>query len=280
MRRDADPNLRCGACREARIRLEHGVGVALERLLARLQGPLAEARPAIHRRHERDGDAGLARRIEMRLQHAVGAVNVVELGDRGVAVAQQVDIEEVRDDLRLVRREALDEAIHELAPGPKVVFGAAAQLGQSGHRALERVRVQVRHSRQHRAGERLRAARPGLDRNDLALVDRHEHVLRPAPGEEGVAREVAFHAAMITRCTMPPGSTQTLPPWCRVTGSRRTRSWPSAAEKSTGWGRGASGAARRARSTTRAAPGSPPGWSTAIPTSSTPATGPTSSSCA
>ncbi len=129
----------------------------------------------------------------------------MEFGDGGVAAAQHLDVQVMRDHLRLIGRQALDEAVHELAPRPEVVVGRAAHLREPGQRALEGMRVQVRHPGQHRTGKRLQAARPALDRDEVAVLDRKQHVLRPAVGKKRIASEVLFHAAMITTCTMPPG---------------------------------------------------------------------------
>ena len=52
-------------------------------------------------------------------------------------------------------RHALDEPVHQLAPGPEIVLAGSAHLGEAGHRALEGVRMQVGHSGENGAGELL-----------------------------------------------------------------------------------------------------------------------------
>ena len=122
-------------------RRDETANIRIEAPLARLQRLRAEAGPAVERGHQRDGDARGARRIEMRQQHLAGVMHIVEFRDRGVTVLQHLDVELQRDRFRLRRGQALDEAVHELAPGPEVVLRRDAHLGEPGHRALEGVRV-------------------------------------------------------------------------------------------------------------------------------------------
>jgi hypothetical protein len=129
----------------------------------------------------------------------------MEFRHRGVAVLQHLDVELQRDGLRLRRRDALDELVHELAPGPEVVL--RPHLAQPRHAALEGVRVQVGHAGQDRAAQPVGVAgrRIGLHGDDLAVLDADQHVARPARGQQRLAREVLFHAAIIATCTMPSG---------------------------------------------------------------------------
>jgi hypothetical protein len=132
-------------------------------------------------------------------------VDVMELADRGVACGQHLDVQMARDRLCLLGGQARHEPVHELAPGPEVVVRRAAHLGQPGHRALERVRMHIGHSRQRRSGERLRAV-PGcalLDGREVALrVDRDRNVVYPAAGQERRRREVARHAVSVNLSTI------------------------------------------------------------------------------
>ena len=114
---------------------------------------------------KRDRDAGFTRRREVPVERAGRIVHVMEFSNGGVAVQQHLDIEVRGDRFGVRRRHALDEAVHELAPGPEIVRRRSARLGEAGHRALEGVRMQVRHARQHRPGEALAVARrPSLRR--------------------------------------------------------------------------------------------------------------------
>ena len=60
-----------------------------------------------------------------------------------------------------------------------------ADVGEAGHRALEGVRVQVRHARQRRPVQPLRAVGRGsrFQRDDVAAVDADENIARPARGQ-------------------------------------------------------------------------------------------------
>ena len=88
-------------------------------------------------------------------------VQVVELADRGEAGLQHLDEGEGGDRLDVVGREPVEEAVHDLAPGPEAVGGGPAALGQARHAALEGVAVQVRQARHRGAREARRVA--GLD---------------------------------------------------------------------------------------------------------------------
>ena len=81
-------------------------------------------------------------------------MQIVELADGGVAGLQHLDVQLGRDRLELLGRDREREAIHQVAPGPEAVGTACsggAELGQPGERALEGVRVQVRHAGHDRA---------------------------------------------------------------------------------------------------------------------------------
>ena len=80
-------------------------------------------------------------------------------------------------------------------------------LGEAGHGALEGMRMQVRHAREHRALETLSAIRGAfrLHRADVAAVDGDAHVARPSRGQQRIAREVFFHAVIIARCMTQSG---------------------------------------------------------------------------
>ena len=75
---------------------------------------------------------------------AVGrVVQVMEFADGGVAGLEHLDVQLRGDGVQRVGIEARGEAVHRLAPGPERVLGIGLALGEAGHRALERVRMQV-----------------------------------------------------------------------------------------------------------------------------------------
>ena len=80
-------------------------------------------------------------------------VQVMKFADLGIATLQQLDVELGRNGLQLRGCDLQRNAIHALAPRPKVVMCRLAPLGQAGKRALERVAVGVDQRRQHRPGE-------------------------------------------------------------------------------------------------------------------------------
>ena len=90
------------------------------------------------------GQQGPAHLVGVVVRRAVGlVVEVVELGDPGEARLEHLHVGVGRDRLEVVRGQALDEAIHLLAPGPERIAFAAAALRQPCHGALEGVAVQV-----------------------------------------------------------------------------------------------------------------------------------------
>jgi hypothetical protein len=115
-----------------------------------------------------------------------GMVQVVELADRREAGLQHLGEGEGRDGLDGVGVEAVEEAVHDLAPGPEAVGRGAAALGQARHAALEAVAVQVGQAGHRRAGKARRIAGccVRFDRRDEAVRDRHQHVVAPALGQE------------------------------------------------------------------------------------------------
>jgi hypothetical protein len=102
-----------------------------------------------------------------------------------------------RDGLDVLRLEKSHEPVHLLAPGPEVVGGMAAELRESRHGALERMRVDVGHAwKDGTRGRARRAARlRGFDaREDAALVPFEQHVARPPIGEQRIRSEEGIHS--------------------------------------------------------------------------------------
>ena len=125
-------------------------------------------------------DVGIGRAVRL-------VVQVVELGDRGVAGLQHLDVELRGDGLDLVGRRACRRS--RTSPRarsrscPRRV--GRARFGQARHRALEGVAVQVRHAgngrRRRAAWRRSCAAAPGVTATmSPAADDLDAHVARPA----------------------------------------------------------------------------------------------------
>ena len=122
-------------------------------------------------------------------------VNVVKLGDRGEAGLEHLHLGEGGDRLHLVRAEPVEEAVHQLAPGPEAVAGIGAPpFGQAGHRALKRVTVQIDRRRQEYADAPPSRRGPGLDRGDSAVSGNlHPHLALPARGRQRLLGPERFH---------------------------------------------------------------------------------------
>ena len=159
---------------EARIRVER----VHEPPLARGGRRAAESGVRVEDRQQRERDAGRRgggddparelRRIGVGLALRI-VMHVVEFGDRRVAGLQHLDIRLRGDRLERVGVDPVEKRVHRLPPRPEAVAVRARAPGAPGDRALERVRMQVRHSRQQRAGHAFRAV--GLARGrDRAIV--------------------------------------------------------------------------------------------------------------
>src|SRR3954469_14169720 len=109
MWRDADAQIRGLLAANVRERVEDGAHAAREAPLPRLERLLSESRPAIKRRQDGDGNTGIVRGVHVPVEHLGWIVYVMELGHRGVAVLQHLDVELRRDRLRLLRRQPLHE---------------------------------------------------------------------------------------------------------------------------------------------------------------------------
>ena len=70
---------------------------------------------------------------------------------------------------------AVDQVVDVV--GPEAVRRIGLALRQTGHRTLERVRMQVRHAGQHPATEAFTF--PASCRNDAARIDRDARIARP-----------------------------------------------------------------------------------------------------
>jgi hypothetical protein len=204
-----------------------------------MRRPAEDAAVAVQAGEHRHPDARVPRGRDVPLRHlgtvaigrAVGlVVQVVELRDRGEPVLQQLGVELRGDGLRIFRREAPDEAVHRLAPGPEAVApGGAAALRPTGHGALEGVGVEVGHARDDMAGQAARRARRASMRSGdggdgTCRVHLDHHVAGPAAGQQRMGGEEAVHAARHGRSSRtaqrawPPRGAG--PPWRTDAGSR------------------------------------------------------------
>ena len=159
--------------------LVHRMDEALLRLLDRL----ADAAMGIQHRQQRQPQPGARGGGDQPVRHlgrvgvvrAAGpVVDVVELAHRRHAEMQHLQIDQRRDRLVVLGRQAIDHPVHLLAPGPQIVLGPGGgdEFGASGERALEGVRVQVGQPRHAVARQPLhRPLRAGCgDREDRAVV--------------------------------------------------------------------------------------------------------------
>ena len=159
LRRDRAQRMRCDAGGDAARHRLAQVGVVVDReheaALSLGRRRAAELRTAIQHGQQRQADAGALRRGHdaMREFRRIGiartvrrVVQVVELGDRGVAVQQALHVELRRDRLDVIGGQDREEAVHHLAPAPEIVALGSRAFGQARHRTLEGVRVEVRHA--------------------------------------------------------------------------------------------------------------------------------------
>ncbi|EPZ87428.1 hypothetical protein BURCENK562V_C0919 [Burkholderia cenocepacia K56-2Valvano] len=181
---------------------EHAVGRVDEAALVVARRLVAEAGELVRHGQHRDADAGRARGIDharaelrdLRIARAVLRVmHVVEFAHRRVAALEHLDIQPACNRRERVGRDLQREAVHQVAPAPEAVGGIRAVFGEPRHRALERVRMQVRHAGQHRPGRACDACRRvGVGRDvgqRAARVPAQQHVAAPAIGQVGMVRE-------------------------------------------------------------------------------------------
>src|SRR5581483_2431624 len=107
----------------------------------------------------------------------------MKLTDVGEAALEHLGVNQGRNRLQPVRLQALDEAVHQLPPGPETVPRGSAALSQAGQAALKSVAVQIR-----KAGYADRMALIGIvrGRTDLEALDAPMLQRQPYPGSPAV----------------------------------------------------------------------------------------------
>ena len=121
------------------------------------------------------GDVGIGR--------AVGRVmQIVKFADAGEAGLQHLDIGLGRNGFDIFGREAVEEAVHDLAPGPEIVAFRSARLGQPRHAALEGVAVQIGEARNRDGVARVvgLGRDAGFDAQDFSAIQRQPDIIGPA----------------------------------------------------------------------------------------------------
>ncbi len=219
MQRRAAGQQRPAGSAHGTLQRHHLVHRGAEAALALAQRTAVESAGHVQRRQQAEPDPGLQRRRDQRVAHRarrrVGApvrlvVQVVELADRGVAMQQQVGVELGGDRVQRRRVDRAGIAVHGFAPAPEGVALGGLAFGEPGHRALEGVRMQVRHPRHHPAAQRRgvgpRCAGRHLDQV-AGGVDGQADVARPARRQQcllgvpdAVAGAVGRHRRLLGWC--------------------------------------------------------------------------------
>ena len=127
-----------------------------------------ESAVRVEHRQQRQGDAGVRcrgdhaprelRRIRVRAAGGI-AMHIVKLGDRRVARLQHLDVRLRGDRREGVGVDAVEKRVHRLPPRPETVALGTGAAGAPRQRALERVRVQIRHAGNERSARALGTVR-------------------------------------------------------------------------------------------------------------------------
>jgi len=115
-------------------------------------------------------------------------VHIMELAHRGISGLLHLHEHQCRDRLDLVGRQAIDEAIHQVSPGPEAVASRRAILGHARHRALERMRVQIAQRRQQSIDPHIprQRRRAGLDHGHEPVRELEPHIFCPTRSEQSL----------------------------------------------------------------------------------------------
>ncbi len=123
-------------------------------------------------------------------------MHVVKFTHVGEAALEHLRVGQCGESLELIRVDALDESIHELAPAPERVVRRPATLGQPGQASLEGVAMQIPEAgdadgvaliplpRRHSDLNALDPALLGADPNLIAPALRQECRCKPQPHDQ------------------------------------------------------------------------------------------------
>ncbi|MEJ2129657.1 MAG: hypothetical protein P8X81_12540 [Woeseiaceae bacterium] len=163
---------------------------------------LVETGPFIKNGHVCQTDAAALGRLADCLEHgaflatAASMVEVVKLGDRGVAARDHLDVGLPSDDCQRFGIQLAGECVHALAPAPEIVmpFGRAL-LGAAGKRPLECVAVSIAQPGNHDAGLGIRftSGNAGFDRFDMTRAYAEPDVVCPALINQCLTRKNRVH---------------------------------------------------------------------------------------
>ncbi len=129
-------------------------------------------------------------------------MQIVKLGDLGIAAFEHLDIQLAGNDANLLGRQATDHAIHQFAPGPETVLRIARHLGQTGHYPLKGVGMQIRHAGNDRPREPLAAFSAGVCTTSVikpcALTSRRTSLAQPV-GNKARASKKSGHGRFLSQ---------------------------------------------------------------------------------
>ncbi len=194
------------AARERVVELLERIGAVHEATLQRRDRLPAEVAVRIEHGQQRHREARGFRRADdapcelrgIRVRPAVQIVmHVMEFGDRRVARLRHLDVGLRGDRLERVGVDAIDRRVHRLAPRPeRVLVLRRRRAGATGDRALECMRMQVRHRRDDRPLQALARGIAGaaLDALDAAgVVDDERDIRGPPVVEQRGRRQQRVH---------------------------------------------------------------------------------------
>ena len=121
----------------------------------------------------------------------------MKLAHPRVAAFEHLSERERAHRLHVIRIEPVDEAVHDLAPGPEILRDRPGDLGQPRHGALEGMAVHIGEARQRDPMPLIRGSRRYvlLERRDTPGLDADAHALRPAVREQCGREPQTRHAA-------------------------------------------------------------------------------------
>ena len=140
--------------------------------LALAERPPVKAAGHIQGRQQGQTNPSLLCRVNQGQRHRRGIgigfairlmVQVVKLAHVRVTGLEHLDIQLGRNGAQIIRADFAGKRIHDFTPGPETVRRITPTLCKTGHRALERMRMQIRHTRYHPLPKRFRAIHLGIE---------------------------------------------------------------------------------------------------------------------